>query len=41
MKQNQLDAASREFQETLHLDPGNQTAARYLIQAQYLEKRSP
>ena len=33
--------ASREFQETLQLDPGNRLAAQYLNQAQYQERHLP
>ena len=41
MKDNQTDAASRQFQETLRLDPDNRLAAQYLIQAQSLKNRAP
>ena len=40
-KQNQFDAAAHEFEETLRLEPANQTAAKYLEQVKLLKSRAP
>jgi Flp pilus assembly protein TadD len=36
-KQNKFDEAQREFEETLRLEPGNQTAVTYLGQVKALK----
>jgi lipoprotein NlpI len=41
LKENQLDDAYRQFQQTLLLDPTNRFASDYLIRVQSLKQRAP